>query len=288
MSHPPGGPTADPTGMLNSIMSLTDCSKTFIVALCLSSAYASAQTPMPSRTNPAAPKPAAAMPVIPDIETIIQRLIAKGIGNGKREFETTKEYDKRRSAILDGIGSKQTLRLGKSATYDADTGQVQFDLSPDVATHMVYTLDDRTGWDISSSGSYSALEERLIIGLKSTKVSQSSYVGQNAFGVKTMITKIDYVEYGLVVSADSPVKVTEDMTLGFPMDRKEAKECMMWLKPFFEGEIVSAAIYRGKRRPKPTITAPVDKSTTYSYIPFRVDRVRVLDTRTGKLVHIFE
>ena len=74
-----------------------------------------AQFNTPAR--PAVPNPASVKPIISDSNVIIRRLIAKGIGNGKGEFETTEEYDARRSVILDGIGSKQNFRIGESATY---------------------------------------------------------------------------------------------------------------------------------------------------------------------------
>ena len=102
-------------------MPLRKLAPSLAVCVAVLGVASSAQAPKPSPSTPqprqaAKPAPKAA---VPEIQSIINRLLVKGIGKGKGDFETTEEYDKRRSELLSSIGPKHSFRLRDAAPSSA-------------------------------------------------------------------------------------------------------------------------------------------------------------------------
>jgi hypothetical protein len=255
-----------------------------LIGLSLPLSFAQAQpattgSPKPTATTaprePGSPEPLATKHIGSEIDVVLP-LLWKGIGKAKGEFETTEEFDDRRTAVLEKLGTLHTFPAKEQARYDADNGMVRFELSSVCGRFM------RSEHETTDPGNY------LTIELKTKKVYEGSYVGQSAFGVTAKILARRYVEYGLVLRTDSPVRFHDGMRFEFPMERRQAIESISWLRLYLQGEIVGAAIYEYSDRESPTLTNPREVLTSFYYIPFRVDKALVVDTRSGKTVYTFE
>jgi hypothetical protein len=245
-----------------------------------------AQTPSTTPANPNHPKPTAPVVQPPkpvarkligsDIEVVIQTVL-KSLGDGKGEFETTEEFDDRRAAVLEKIGVDRTFLIVQPARYDADDGNVYFDL-----TNVVSGRYMKSKYEPTATANY------LTIELKTKMVSERVYIGQNSFGVKAKITEARFMKYGLVLRTDSPIKFQDVAKVGFPMDRPHAREILPWLYLCVQGKLISATINDDFEHSTPTVNDPFDTFTFYSYVPFRVDRAFVANIRSGETVHTFQ
>jgi hypothetical protein len=215
-----------------------------------------------------------------NISQLIDRLILAGGMKGKDEFETTEQYDARRNE-------------GKVAT--AKQGTLVFVLSPDTfdvtysadAQEMTIKMTARQR-SLLFDGGGSTSGNTFIV--RSTLISKSSYVGTNSFGVKRSIESTVSRDHGVFVAQGSTMTLNEisnAASFTFSMDIEEARVSKRFLRVALVGRLAEWRVYSSEDGHSPTVEEPWDSLTKGSYIPFLLEEVRVLDSRTGQVVSNF-
>ncbi|MGO9230721.1 MAG: hypothetical protein ACLQKA_16140 [Bryobacteraceae bacterium] len=118
-------------------------------------------------------------------------------------------------------------------------------------------------------------------------MSRRPYVGTNAFGVEKLIESTVSKAWGVDVTPWSPVTLSENTTFAFSMDTEEARDSKHFLRVALVGKLTESRVYRSEDRHGPTVTEPWDSLTKGLYVPFLLEQVRVLDSRTGAVVSNF-
>jgi hypothetical protein len=220
-------------------------------------------------------------PVLGDnISQLIDRVILAGGMKGKDEFETTEQYDARRNE-------------GKAVT--AKQGTLVFVLPPDTfdltysadAQEMRIKLTARRKFLFFDGGGSTSGNTFII---RSTQISKSSYVGTNAFGVKMSIESTVSRDHGVFVAQGSTVTLNDTSNAAsftFSMDIEEARVSKRSLRVALVGKLAEWRVYSIEDGHSPTVEEPWDSLTKGLYIPFLLEEVRVLDSRTGQVVSNF-
>jgi hypothetical protein len=71
------------------------------------------------------------------------------------------------------------------------------------------------------------------------------------------------------------------------MNADVARVSKPYLRVAFVGKLAEARVYTERFRDDPTITEPRDEQRYGFYVPFVLEEVRVLDSRTGQMVSHF-
>jgi hypothetical protein len=215
-----------------------------------------------------------------NISQLIDRVILAGGKKGKDEFETTEQYDARRNEGKAVTAKLRTLVFVLppdtfDLTYSADAQEMRIKL----------TARDKF---LSFDGGGSMSGNTFIV--QSTQISKSSYVGTNAFGVKKLIESVVFRNYGVFVAQGSTVTLNErsnSASFTFSMDIEEARVSKRFLRVALVGKLAEWRVYSIEDGHSPTVEEPWDSFTTGLYIPFLLEEVRVLDSRTGQVVSNF-
>jgi hypothetical protein len=215
-----------------------------------------------------------------NISQLIDRVILAGGKKGKDEFETTEQYDARRNEAKTVTAKLGTLVFvlppdTLDLIYSADAQEMRIKLT---ATHKSLFFD---GGGLTSGNTFI---------VRSTQISKSSYVGTNAFGVKKSIESTVFRNHGVFVAQGSTVTLNERSnaaTFTFSMDIEEARVSKRFLRVALVGKLVEWRVYSVEDGHSPTVEEPWDSFTTGLYIPFLLEEVRVLDSRTGQVVSNF-
>lgn len=218
-----------------------------------------------------APKRAVVVPHLSDeVEVVIRKLAAAGAGEGKREFETTAEYEARRAKATLKAELIFVIREAATFEYDADAGEM--------------TVNVESGLREFFQGSRRCPS----VEVKRVLTRTGRYLGKNVFGVTKVITSSDYSEFGICVDPSSPLTFgLGTIKFTFPMDRDDARAAKPYLRLAFVGTISTGVIYGDTDYHSPTVTDPYETTTRYQYVPFSVAEARVLDSRTGEQVTNF-
>jgi hypothetical protein len=229
--------------------------------------------PKKSTQSAGTPRPAA---IGNSIVQVIDSLVAAGAAKGKGEFENTKDFDLRISAISSRYG-QLTFLLPKESTatfeYDADAGEMTVALSAEA--------------EFDGSENYN-IRAFLLSGL----VRNASYIGKNPYGIKTAFRKRNYFQYGVRIGSDSPVLAgmsKDDNTavavykFTFPCDAISARATKPYLRAVVIGSLVEAQVYQSSE-PLDLFSAVSEAEVNVLYVPFLVQEIRVVDIRSGKLI----
>jgi hypothetical protein len=221
------------------------------------------------------------LPTLGDnISRLIDRLILAGGLKGKEEFETTEQYDARRGAGKASAARQGTLVFvlppdTPDLIYSADAQEMEIKLM----ARRTFLFFDGGG---STSGSTFAIRNTLI--------SKSSYIGTNAFGVKRSIESTVSKDLGVFIVPRSPVTLNElssDAAFTFSMDTEEARVSKRFLRVALVGKLDESRVYSSEDGHSPTVEEPWQSITKGLFIPFLLEEVRVLDSRTGEVVTNF-
>jgi len=206
-----------------------------------------------------------------DIVKLIDSLLNSGADAAKGEFETTADYESRRRALSETFTGKAfifplPLTEQSIVKYDADRGRMLFSISSNLFSSNV--------------------DARLpTIAVKRKIPKSGTYTASNAFGVRKEITVGGFMEDGLVVANNSPIS---DRALQsgweFQADPQHASEMKSSLCLAIVGRVAEPRVISIPWRHAPTITEPYDSMHVGRYVPFLVQEVRVLDSRTGVAV----
>src|ERR1022692_4676076 len=144
--------------------------------------------PTPKKSTQSATTPRPAVPIGNNIVQVIDTLVAAGAARGKGEYETTKDFNLRISALSSRYGQLAFLipeKITASFEYDADGGEMKVSLSAEAKS-------DGSGDDDIRVSALSGL------------VQKPSYAGKNPYGIETAARKVNYFEYGVRIGPDSP------------------------------------------------------------------------------------
>lgn len=198
----------------------------------------------------------------------------------KSEFESTDQYQARVAAYKGP--EKMAFRLfnevdgeaNVEANYDADSQVLTIDIKP-----LTYSID---GHDASVDGFL----------LKRDSLGTQKYVGSNAFGVKKMITRQDYAEYGALLSADDPVFVKDAFeSFGHPIARfriqmkpMEAAIIKTALRAVLVCTVADPKVFHDTTSDEPTISHPYETNTLRQFMPVTTRELILYNDITGQVV----
>ena len=238
--------------------------------ICTVSPFASGQT-IGRRSAVVQPDTARAL-VLDDITRTIRDIKTSRAAKPKGEFETTTDYAARKADFPLG-GRSYNFSIGVAEfAYDADRRKMR-------ATIPCYraALDD----------------DRWAIGAKTVPLQTTTYMGENSFGVKRLITSRIYDAFGIVQDESSLVKFgttgevysTETETkFEWSMDLAAAQALKPYLLLAVSGQVTSPEVLEDIRHTSPTITNPIDSNTRLHRLRFSVSEIHVLDGRSGRIM----
>jgi hypothetical protein len=196
-------------------------------------------------------------------------LYAKVAIPNKREFETVTEYDARVARAPEGPFA---IRIETDPTYD--TTESAFMVKPKT---LSVDADLPRGGHVADHDVYRIAQ---------TVLPPSTYVGQNAFGVKKVITKATLGGYYLRSLKDTPY----NLAVIFTIDRDRAIEMKRHLRlyaicrvphgyvlPPIDGANGPNSIFHSE----PTITEPQDLTEFQFVIDAEITQLWLVDERTG-------
>ena len=212
-----------------------------------------------------------------DPEAVITAISRSDATKPKAEFETTAEYETRindartanRRRIVFVFQDYSSLVVGAQFSYDADNSTMTAELNLARARFL----------EGSGFTSYYTTDFTNIVR------SRSEYVGTNAFGAKTTITKTFIERYGIVFSLPAWFRQSgtglSDLSLTFPLGVAQARD----LKPNLRIGVI-CRVEDGKTMhttdgSKPTFSEPYDTTIDKHYLVALPELLVIFDERTG-------
>src|ERR1700693_800722 len=119
-------------------------------------------------------KPSTASPSRQDIESVIKRLIASGAARPKSEFETTEQYHKRISLLLDPNQLVFLLPVGEAVN---DAVRFKYDADNQTMSAEVWGVSN---WLVDSDNTPKEDPPLFQVVVKERLLSSRQYVGSNA------------------------------------------------------------------------------------------------------------
>lgn len=242
---------------------------------------------IPGQTISQAPRAASgsnsAAPVRGDsIVALTSRLIAGGALEGKDESETSEHFKARMDALAEA-NSKPMLLIKQSDdgefSYDPKSSKLHMTLHP--IARKIHSDDDK-------SLAAFVLAENL--------ASDDSGVESNASGAgKEMLSTI-YNRYEIAMAGNSgydfPEKVIGDYRIGdfdllewdVAMPASRARSLKPYLRFAFYGQLSDGRVLRNSTSKTATVTSPYKTEIRSLTVIFRIDEIRVIDSRTGATV----
>jgi hypothetical protein len=241
-------------------------------------------TPAPSQTGPriiSTDGPSLGANFIgTDIKSLVATIRNSPASKPKSEFETTEQYERRVGSFKDP--GKLSFRLlnevdgtpNVDISYDADH-QI---LSIEVMASLIF-LTESTG-----------VEPGFL--LNRARLSISQYVGSNSFGIKKLITKADYAEYGVLLA--TPARVFDLSGSQFDKNAQahfelqvpvtDARHLKLTLRAVLVCNIDKPAIVEAFQGVTPTISSPFETNTSQFLVPVNPRELILYDSSTGRVV----
>lgn len=220
-----------------------------------------------------------------EITAVMRRLIASGVSESRGEFETTEQFNARRSAAM---GSRRDFVFVLDADqsefrYIADSGFMSVEIVREA-------LDSFPGEDDMPA------VPRFRVRTISHRLG--SYIGKNSFGVAKTVTVSKTEELGVLMRSTSGLfldngnggKVNlEDSPaeFAFPMRMDLARTAKPFMRVALVGSISDPRVFRNSSSSSATIDYPFDTKTARSYLNLNLAEIRVIDSRTGAMVARF-
>jgi hypothetical protein len=107
---------------------------------------------------------------------------------------------------------------------------------------------------------------------------KDEYVGQNAYGAETRISRLRSDLYGVVINQSF------DTTLAFSLDANTARQTKPYLRLGFSCTVVSDVPMTNLTSHEPTIKEPYDLAILEHYVPVTIAEFFVFDARTGTAI----
>ncbi len=219
---------------------------------------------------------AAAIPVIPTINGVF-----RGAGLKRGEFETSSAFQARQ----DSIGGLRALLSGGPLLLDAKVNQTNgvdahFDPDAELLSFVVHSHESM----LTVGGSYSTI---TVVNLGAVAGAERSYVGQNAFGAKAVITKSGQKFYGVAFSVKPEfpsVNYLEQSTLAVKMGAAQAKREIPRLKAVFVMQPVQPGIATSIDYKTATFSDPEEHTYEGRYLLGTFSGVVVYSGITGKVL----
>ena len=216
--------------------------------------------------------------VTDSIASVIRRVQASPAGQPKGEFETTEQYNARRTPTDNRVYVFVLERVGGDFEYDADARTMAANLFTKQRTvdPALRTLD-----------------------IKRMLTARGQYVSQNAFGVKKAISSASYDVFGVAIAVDSSIRLRDETAdedgengLGltsfrWKIDLDRAQSLKPHLRLVIAGTVAEPTVFADVQEHSPTITEPWFREYEKNYLLFRLQEIRVVDERSGGVVTKF-
>ena len=195
----------------------------------------------------------------------------------KSEFESTEQHQARVAAykgpkkLAFRLFNEVDRETNVEASYDADAEVLTVDVKP-----MSYWFD---GHDADGF-----LLKRDVLG-------RQQYVGSNAFGVKKLITREDYAEYGVLLPADDLIFIKDP----FENSSHPRARFLIRMKPI-DAAIVKTTlsvvlvcavaepkIFQDMNSDEPTISHPYETNAFRQFIPVTTRELILFNAVTGQI-----
>ncbi len=205
----------------------------------------------------------------------------------KGEFEKTTDYEKRISdleskPIFDEIYQNSLVGFVTKNLY------IKYDADGEILNLKLYTTEDTDKACLKNVGISKQLyfSDCRQIPLLSQTVGESSYIGQNAFGVKKEIKQTDLIDFGLTVVIGS-IDVQSRDYFGYAVDLKftpiEAKRLKDNFRAIIIGELQKPILNKSATYEKPTINSPSEVLTLHHRFVLKIKEIWFFDQQTGRI-----
>lgn len=265
---------------MRRIACLSFCS---LVLLCAHGQPAERDAKVPTGTKKASTAPASAAPATPikamyyhNIVTVFREVQASGLAGPKGEFESTAQYEAR-------LASWKAKGATKKYVFAVEQGEDNYTFNYDAdAEEMALTVGNE--YLVSNT-----------IPLRVIRTVLGTYVGTNVFGVKKIITRMVEDTYSAELSRSSPFQLFSKGEYGilapamfsWKMNSAAASANKAYLRIAVVGTIPSPEATEEQGLREPTIDHPRQSLLHSRTIPFSLEELRVLDSRTGATVASF-
>lgn len=188
---------------------------------------------------------------------------------GKNEFEKTADYKKKMQAINQNeiyafqIAEKDSLQI----EYDADEEMLRVKIDAIYVTEIT---------------PITKFIDFIVLTTKNKKAS--SYVGQNAFGAKTLIKKHEGDKYGVRIVSNSQSSYSISLGLS-PNEAKKQKNnisALIICKPYIADDTLA---FVGGYYNEATFSNPIEISYTASGINIELLEIWLYNFKTGGILH---
>lgn len=215
-----------------------------------------------------------------NIVALFRAVQASGSAGAKSEFESTAQYEARLASWKGGT-KKYVFVLDKEEQSPLDA-------------YYTFEYDaDAEEMHLTVGSNYLAGDT---IQLRSIRTVIGTYVGTNAFGVKKTITRIVEYSYYVNLSSSSPFKLFskdeygisfEPAKFAWTMDPVAARASKAALRIAVVGAVPSPEATEETRLTEPTTSRPREVLVYSRTLPFSLEELRVLNSRTGATVASF-
>ena len=224
--------------------------------------------------------------VAQDVESRVKRLMASG-PKPKSEFETTEQYEKRLALARDPtqlvfvLPDHPVPNDGSSIfIYDAENQTMTVDLH--ISNNTVHEVEPPFNSFYAASNDVGG-RNVYTLDLKERNVSSRQYIGSNAFGVKKVISYIEYSHFGLTLD----YKGLYGSSYSWAVTASDAQALKRFLRMAVLCVQSLPSVYKDEEHVEPTISDPVELVVHKFYLPVLVQQLWIFDTRSGNIVQRF-
>jgi hypothetical protein len=215
---------------------------------------------------------------ISDVSILEIAEILHGGNFKKREFETTSDYEKRISIKLDKAKSLIRKRAG-------DDGLIFFiQIPPEKIQYNADTGIMTIGREYSGLLNTSYSLEGDFITVKSSERPVGTYVGENSFGVKRRIVRMQGYQIGISAPKGSilsgwPSGFGRDAfkPISVRVDKDRAKKTKDEMAVVFSGRLRAPYLVTTSFRSTPKIDAPFDRTIAQQIVQVDIDCAAIFD-----------
>lgn len=191
-----------------------------------------------------------------DVSNKVRKLLL-----GKNEFETTDQYEARIDKAKESLGLYGFLSLN-----DVDAGEYE---------KVSYDADTQE-WTAKIAGVY--IESVVSITIMSGE--KGSYIGQNAFGAKTRVSKREATR--CMVKFIEDIDGLSNIILKFPMAMDEAKRIKGSVKILYIGSPIKST--RDTSYWEPDINYPYSTKAEILFLDMRLKEIWLYNYKTGEIL----
>jgi hypothetical protein len=254
-------------------------------------------TPHKAATPTTTPKAApAGIPNTDDIESLVHRLIASG---SKSEFETSQQFQDRQSKLLP-TDNRYTFVLD----YNKDFNEAYFKYDADTSTM-------KASISIEPLGFRPDYDKRPTIQVKYKLERDVRHVGMNGYGAQAVFITRNRNDFGVIptresiswlrtfststLSNDLPEVIRQAFrdqesdfeTFSVPLTADYARSAKPNLRLVIIGSVPDAQVHLDDSFYPATVSDPIEGTIKKFYLDFSISEVRVVDSRTGKVLAAF-